>query len=153
MDKQAIKQRLLEAIEPEEGCWVWQKTPHKRGYGRIKVAGRSLWVHRVAYEVLKERRIPVGLTVDHTCFNKLCINPDHLEAVTLEENGRRWLKKYAEDNPRFPCGHERYGGGVLVYRDGKYRSGSPKKQRRCGVCFKEYLREYHKIYKKDLLSN
>ena len=142
-----VRQRLLESSEPDDGCLVWQKAPHRRGYGRIKVDGKSLWVHRVAYEVFNERSIPEGLTVDHTCFNKLCIRPDHLEAVTLKENNRRWLKKYAEDNPTFPCGHPRYGDDVLVYRSGKYRSGSTKKQRKCRECSRKYQQEYHKTYK------
>jgi hypothetical protein len=31
-------------------------------------------------------KIPDGLTLDHLCRNKSCVNPDHLEPVTREEN-------------------------------------------------------------------
>lgn len=47
--------------------------------------------HRIAYELYKGK-IPDGLTVDHLCFNRLCQNPQHLEAVTFEENARRYVE-------------------------------------------------------------
>jgi hypothetical protein len=47
---------------------------------------RDVWVaHRISYrECIGE--IPEGLTLDHLCKNKLCVNPAHLEVVTAEEN-------------------------------------------------------------------
>jgi len=30
--------------------------------------------------------VPPGLTVDHLCGSRLCVNPDHFEAVTLRTN-------------------------------------------------------------------
>ena len=45
--------------------------------------------HRFAYELLVGP-IPKGLTIDHVkskeCISTLCVNPAHLEAVTLREN-------------------------------------------------------------------
>jgi hypothetical protein len=40
--------------------------------------------------------IPAGLVIDHLCENKLCVNPDHLEAVSLGEKTRRAAAKRAE---------------------------------------------------------
>jgi hypothetical protein len=38
--------------------------------------------------------IPNGYVIDHLCGMKACAYPDHLEAVTLQENSRRGgLKK------------------------------------------------------------
>lgn len=57
-------------------------------------------MHRLAY-LLAYGPIPPGLVLDHLCHNestcngngscphRRCINPDHLEAVTVEENIRR----------------------------------------------------------------
>lgn len=41
--------------------------------------------HRVAYELLIGP-IPAGMTLDHLCRNRLCVNPVHLEAVTNRVN-------------------------------------------------------------------
>ena len=44
--------------------------------------------HKQAY-VEAKGAIPTGLTLDHLCRNRLCINPEHLEPITLQENIRR----------------------------------------------------------------
>ena len=80
------------------GHWIWTGEINQ-GYGRARHeaafdpayvngrpgGGRTTAVHRVVYELLKER-IPKGLHIDHRCGVKLCCNPDHLEAVTATVN-------------------------------------------------------------------
>lgn len=44
--------------------------------------------HRKSYEILVGP-IPGGLTIDHLCRNRACINPAHMEPVTNAENTRR----------------------------------------------------------------
>ena len=86
------------AQEQEDGCLVWQGRTAHNGYGVISVGNRSTYAHRVAYE-LRVGPIPSGLTIDHLCFNRMCINPEHLEAVTRSENTRRELiRRYSERN-------------------------------------------------------
>ena len=53
--------------------------------------------YQLAYEEQNGAPAP-GATVDHTCRNKLCHNPRHLEAVPDEENTRRrqaWARQHA----------------------------------------------------------
>src|SRR5690606_41377855 len=57
-------------------------------YGRISINNTATYAHRVAWELLMGP-IPEGLTIDHLCHNKLCVNPDHLEPVTFGENASR----------------------------------------------------------------
>lgn len=70
------------------GCTEWRGVV-RRGYGNIQYLGKTVLVHRVAWMLTHQRPIPDGLVIDHLCGNRLCINPEHLEAVTAEENGRR----------------------------------------------------------------
>lgn len=74
----------LSAPCPVTGCVFWLGHTSK-GYGVLKVLNRTTWAHRVSYLFWKGP-IPDDLTVDHRCGQPLCINPDHLEAVTMREN-------------------------------------------------------------------
>jgi hypothetical protein len=73
------------SIDPETGCWIWQRATSADGYGRVSVGGKVIPAHRRAYELLVGP-IPKGLTIDHLCRNRPCVNPDHLEPVTNREN-------------------------------------------------------------------
>lgn len=82
-----IKERLLAKCIPvtESGCWLWLENEKTAGYGRIGVNGKKELAHRVSYEVFKGA-IPEGMTIDHLCRVRCCINPDHLEPVSFKEN-------------------------------------------------------------------
>lgn len=62
------------------GCWLWQASLHNDGYAAWNVGGRQIKVHRAAY-LLEKGAIPRKHFVTHTCGNKHCCNPDHLECV------------------------------------------------------------------------
>jgi hypothetical protein len=79
--------------EPNTGCYLWTGATSAQGYGVTYVAtinGSKLmaYAHRMAVE-LSGRRIKPGLTVDHLCRVRGCVNPAHLEVVTIKENWAR----------------------------------------------------------------
>ena len=62
-------------------CIEWQGPKHNMGYGRVGIK----LAHRHVYEECYGQ-IPEGLTLHHTCKNKLCVNPEHLHCIRLDEH-------------------------------------------------------------------
>ena len=58
------------------GCWETPFIPSKP-YPSLKIEGRHVLVHRIAYETLVGP-IPEGQLVCHRCDNPRCHNPEHL---------------------------------------------------------------------------
>lgn len=83
--------QVLFKVTFTDECWEWQGYTNPRGYGQTHIKGAGPMVHRVVYEGLVGP-IPDGMTLDHLCKNKVCVNPAHLEPVTRHENSRRrWV--------------------------------------------------------------
>lgn len=67
-------------------CWLWTGSLNNGGYGRHYITRRTqVAAHRLSYE-LNVGPIPDGLTIDHLCKVQRCVNPQHLEPVTMAEN-------------------------------------------------------------------
>lgn len=75
-------------INEETGCWEWQHHKNTDGYGVRCVNSKYFRAHRYMYEKLVGP-IPENMTLDHLCRVRHCVNPDHMEVVTTEENTRR----------------------------------------------------------------
>lgn len=87
-----LKKVLDNCVETENGCLIWQGghsgNGRGGGYGRICIDGATVATHRLVY-VHFNGIIPPKKQVDHTCGNRLCCNPNHLELVTHKENQKR----------------------------------------------------------------
>lgn len=89
--------RVRENIFPNAltGCWEWigprgrdAERPLEPRYGQFRFLGHVVKAHRLVIELLVGA-IPDDLEPDHLCRFPPCVNPDHLEIVTGEENKRR----------------------------------------------------------------
>ena len=114
-----------------DGCWHWCSNTTKRinGYGRINRDGRMQLAHRYLYEHYRGP-IPDGLTLDHLCRNRLCVNPHHLEPTTARENALRGVGPTAVNAKMAICrrGHP-FNDANTYYT----KSGS----RQCRPCCRE----------------
>ena len=89
------------------GCWIWTRPLDDSGYGRLRVGSKVWYAHVLSYE-LETGAVPEGHVVDHTCRNRACVRPDHLEAVTGYVNTLRGAGPSAQNARKTHCkkGHE-----------------------------------------------
>ena len=128
MRRRPVFDRWVEKIEFTDTCWLWTASLQD-GYGRVWNENTMLLAHRYGYEILVAP-IPESLTLDHLCRNRRCVNPDHLEPVSLKENILRGEGKGAKNAVKTHCpkGHE--------YTDANIRQGRMMKYgyRQCRIC-------------------
>ena len=73
-------------VQQNGECQIWTRGRHGDGrYGGVWHDGRVWMAHRMFYTRLVGV-IPEGLQLHHTCGNKLCVNPDHLQPVTAQQH-------------------------------------------------------------------
>lgn len=115
-------------------CWLWTGAIQTRGYGSVTDGkGGNMLAHRRAY-IEAGGFIPAGMTIDHLCLTKNCVNPDHMEVVTRGENSRRKLRRQT----RCKRGHELAGDNLrLTSRANGY---THRVCRECAVLYKEASR-------------
>lgn len=122
-------------------CWLWTGKPRSTGYGQISLGPKSagqVGVHRLAFEI-GHGPLPPGMEPDHlchtldescpggACLHRLCVNWDHMEAVTHQENmrrsrqGRRGLPTGARQRAKTHCpkGHPYDEANTYNTPDGK----------------------------------
>lgn len=86
-------------VNSTTGCWEWigaKSAPldsPQHAYGRYVIkTTKPIYAqiaHRFAFEFATGTKIPKPLELDHLCHNKLCVNPQHLQLVTHQENCKR----------------------------------------------------------------
>lgn len=105
MRKDKIISKILQRIKEIDcgyttPCWCWQGPTsgvgRGGGYPRMSLDGLTVGVHIVMY-ICCFGYIHNKRQVDHLCNNRLCVNPDHLEAVTHKMNQKRRDKRIKEN--------------------------------------------------------
>jgi hypothetical protein len=79
---------LVDVLLTGAGCWEWTGRLNRNGYGRVLVDGKEVAAHRFVYQAMLDSIGP-AIQLDHTCNNRKCVNPEHMEKVSLRENCRR----------------------------------------------------------------
>src|SRR5215472_6244556 len=112
------------------GCLVWQGSINSSGYGQIAPPNsKSKILHRVVWQMLFGP-IPKGYQLHHTCENKRCWNPDHLELISPSRH------KLLHNGDYCPNGHEFTKENTYLHPDGA------GKYRECRLCRTAKRRAY-----------
>lgn len=141
-NKPHTKESLLALTKPEGDCWMWQGTKRSNGYGVTVYRGKQTTTHRVMFEIHHEIKLSSEMEVDHTCNNRGCINPMHLEAVNHTENMKRGLERRTTCKAGHPWNEEN-----TYTTEVKRKQGGVRYQRYCRICRAKHqadLRERNK---------
>lgn len=79
-------ERFWSNVDKSGECWIWTASKQSGGYGQVWMNGKGNLAHRISFQIEHGRDVAPGLLIDHTCWNKACINPGHLREVTVQQN-------------------------------------------------------------------
>ncbi|AFU62039.1 putative HNH endonuclease [Streptomyces phage phiHau3] len=116
-------------------CWEWTAAKSRNGYGQFYWSGKLRYAHRWLYAALVGD-VPAEMDLDHRCKVRHCVNPDHLELVTRQENLHRSAAVVTSDF--CPEGHDKRIHGVP-------REDKPHLLR-CGICLRRKAAERQRRY-------
>lgn len=118
-------------------CRLWRWAKHNWGYGQVQHSGAWRYAHRVFYEMLVGPIAP-GMTLDHLCRVPACINPEHLEQVTIGENVLRGNAVSGVNRRKVACpqGHQYDAENTYTDKRGK---------RHCRACCRDRMRANYRL--------
>jgi hypothetical protein len=136
-DVNTVEKILAKHVDATSGCWEWKARKDKDGYGRTTIQRKTYQAHRVVFAALVGP-IPEGMTIDHLCKNKACVNPDHMEVTTVKVNVLR-SDNICSLNARkthCPRGHPLSGENLYLY---------PAGGRGCRQCQRDHAARYKEM--------
>lgn len=118
-NRASLEDRFWEKVQKSEGCWEWQATISREGYGRLSYNLKSEYAHRISY-FLANGYWPT-LFILHSCDNRRCVNPKHLMEGTHQDNmrdaaakGRLDPYKFVDSSGEFRFKGELHGHSILT---------------------------------------
>lgn len=77
--------RFWQKVIKTDGCWPWDASTNKGGYGMISNEDGILAMsHRIAWKWASGQDIPEGMDVLHTCDNPPCVRNDYVGIYTVD---------------------------------------------------------------------
>ena len=91
-------------------CIIWTGAPTAGGYGTLCVNGMLMLAHRYAWQ-REHGPIPDGMVIDHTCWERSCVNVEHLRLATPAQNVQSRSGAMPGRKHDLPRGVSRHGRG------------------------------------------
>ena len=135
-----ITERAATRYTVLNGCWESTYSVTRTGYAQVGCRengkSRMFLAHRAAWEYC-HGPIGSGLTVDHVCKNRRCVNPAHMRLLSHFENAQR---NQGDDWPLGGgCRHGHGETARVVVRSRQTKKGWKTE---CGVCRRERRAKY-----------
>ena len=87
-------------VDKTNDCWLWTAAKDANGYGKYSIAKiGNFRAHRLSL-MYRGITIPKGYVVMHKCDNPSCVNPEHLQVGTIQENNLDKLTKNRQSKPK-----------------------------------------------------
>lgn len=118
-------------------CWSWKRPLDPEGYGLVSRCIPIVHAHQMAWEALIGP-VPNGMFLDHSCRNRACVRPAHLELVETGENSPLWIRRFREVIDRMRLSRLVHDAREAGNQKAGRVSGSPATREVLGVLF-----EYH----------
>jgi HNH endonuclease len=136
-DIRSLREKFFDKVQKTDNCWNWIG-PIQNGYGRFRISQRPTKMksaHRFSYEA-HIGPIPSGLTIDHLCRNRSCVNPSHMEVVSIKENVLRGESISAINSRKLKC--------IKGHAFSKENTSICMGRRVCKSCRRIYMRNRRK---------
>lgn len=135
-----VARRAYERVEKrDDGCWISTYSVASHGYAQIgwTTAAKTYMVlaHRAAWTHVNGQ-VPLGMTLDHICKTRRCVNPAHLRMLPNYENARRVA---GMDWPIGYCANGHPNSARVGYGDRRKSNGRRRPRTICGICRKVYV--------------
>lgn len=84
-----VELRFWTKVDKTDSCWLWRASTNAKGYGVFvwEYGKGARLAHRIAYEQTLGP-VPDGMMLDHTCWDRSCVNPAHLRPVAAGANSQ-----------------------------------------------------------------
>ena len=126
-----LRDLVLSILASETSCVNWRATP-PLPYGVVTFQGKRWYAHRFAFFV-RHGRLPAQ-QIDHLCRNRICVNPNHMEDVSLTENVMRGESLPAQNAKKDACAH----GHAFTPENTAIRIVRGRRWRGCRECLRNY---------------
>ena len=123
-----VAERAYKNADRVGDCWISRYSTGSHGYAQVgwvpQTGSRisATTAHRAAWVYVKGEQIPDGMTIDHTCKNRRCVNVDHMRLLTNFENARR---THGRDWPLGECARGHSNEHLVDLARGR---------KACGIC-------------------